>query len=83
MSQPIKCPVIIKSGNRKGQACNRDCYPGREICSFHVGVNTRVANKEERMKQARQMPEYAFREIGFPQVSIFHALYRSCFGCWN
>jgi hypothetical protein len=35
------CSVILVSGSRVGQECNRECAPGKTMCKSHLGVNAR------------------------------------------
>lgn len=35
------CSVILVSGSRAGQECNRECAPGKTMCKSHLGVNAR------------------------------------------
>lgn len=37
----VLCSVILASGNRVGQECNRECAPGKTMCKSHLGVNAR------------------------------------------
>lgn len=35
------CSVVLASGSRSGQECNRECAPGKTMCKSHLGVSAR------------------------------------------
>lgn len=50
-----KCDVIIKSGKRKGEKCNKSCY--FEKCKYHLNkeIDTEENNTEENKKQNKKI----------------------------